>query len=93
MPLEDWVQHSRVDRFLYDWQTLIAGVLALAAGTVADSLEKSEQKDTAEANILVKQAWLGAQSPRFGLVSQDAERLYAVLLLQTGATGEQGGLP
>jgi hypothetical protein len=33
MPLESWVQHSRVDQFLYDWQTLIAGVLAvLAAG-------------------------------------------------------------
>jgi hypothetical protein len=32
MPLEDWIQHSRVDRFLYDWQTVIAGVLALLAG-------------------------------------------------------------
>jgi hypothetical protein len=32
MPLEGWVQHSRVDQFLYDWQTLIAGVLAFVAG-------------------------------------------------------------
>jgi hypothetical protein len=32
MPIEDWVQHSRVDRFFYDWQTVIAGVFALAAG-------------------------------------------------------------
>ena len=32
MPLEDWVRHSRHDMFLYDWQTLIAGVLALLAG-------------------------------------------------------------
>ena len=32
MPLESWIQHSRVDEFLYDWQTLIAGVLALVAG-------------------------------------------------------------
>src|SRR5580704_12583880 len=36
MPLEDWVRHSRHDMFLYDWQTLIAGVLALlaAGGTI-----------------------------------------------------------
>jgi hypothetical protein len=36
MPLESWIQHSRVDQFLYDWQTVIAGVLALIAafGTV-----------------------------------------------------------
>jgi hypothetical protein len=32
MPLESWIQHSRVNEFLYDWQTVIAGVLALAAG-------------------------------------------------------------
>jgi hypothetical protein len=40
MPIEDWVQHSKVDRFLYDWQTLIAGVLALLAGfgTVAATM-------------------------------------------------------
>jgi hypothetical protein len=34
MPLEDWVRHSRHDMFLYDWQTLIAGVLALIAGLI-----------------------------------------------------------
>ena len=36
MPLESWIQHSRHDMFLYDWQTLIAGVLAVvaAAGTI-----------------------------------------------------------
>jgi len=36
MPLEVWIQHSRVDQFLYDWQTVIAGGLALLAafGTV-----------------------------------------------------------
>ena len=32
MPLESWIPHSRVDQFLYDWQTFIAGVLALLAG-------------------------------------------------------------
>jgi hypothetical protein len=36
MPLEDWIQHCEVARFLFDWQTFIAGVLALVAafGTV-----------------------------------------------------------
>jgi hypothetical protein len=34
MPLEDWVRHSRHDMFLYDWQTLIAGVLAVGAAAV-----------------------------------------------------------
>ncbi len=32
MPLENWIRHSRVDQFLYDWQTVIAGVLAFVAG-------------------------------------------------------------
>jgi hypothetical protein len=32
MPLENWIQHSRVDEFLYDWQTVIAGILAFVAG-------------------------------------------------------------
>ena len=32
MPLESWIPHSRVNEFLYDWQTLIAGVFALLAG-------------------------------------------------------------
>jgi hypothetical protein len=31
MPLEDWIQHCNVARFVYDWQTLVAGVLALFA--------------------------------------------------------------
>ena len=35
MPLESWIQHSRVDQFLYDWQTLIAGLLALLAALIA----------------------------------------------------------
>jgi hypothetical protein len=31
MPLESWIQHSRVNEFLYDWQTVIAGALAVVA--------------------------------------------------------------
>ena len=35
MPLEGWIQHSRVDQFLYDWQTIIAGLAALLAAVIA----------------------------------------------------------
>lgn len=35
MPLESWIQHSRVNEFLYDWQTFIAGIFALAAALIA----------------------------------------------------------
>jgi hypothetical protein len=36
MPSEDWIQNYTVARFLYDWQTLAAGLLALlaAVGTI-----------------------------------------------------------
>ena len=35
MPLENWIQHSRVDEFLYNWQSLAAGLVALGAAIVA----------------------------------------------------------
>jgi hypothetical protein len=35
MPLEGWIQHSKVDQFLYDWQTLIAGFAALLSALIA----------------------------------------------------------
>jgi hypothetical protein len=46
MPLENWVQHSRVDQFLYDWQTLIAGVLAVvaAAGTIWATIKSANRE-------------------------------------------------
>jgi hypothetical protein len=34
MPLESWIQHSRVNEFLYDWQNLIAGFVALVAALI-----------------------------------------------------------
>jgi hypothetical protein len=34
MPLESWIQHSRLNQFLYDWQTLIAGLAALLAALI-----------------------------------------------------------
>jgi hypothetical protein len=46
MPLENWVQHSAHDRFLYDWQTLIAGVLAVlaAAGTIWATIRSANRE-------------------------------------------------
>jgi hypothetical protein len=35
MPLEDWIQHCKVAQFLYDWQTIIAGFVALVAALIA----------------------------------------------------------
>jgi hypothetical protein len=35
VPLEGWIPHSRVDQFLYDWQTVIAGLAALLAALIA----------------------------------------------------------
>ncbi|HEV3191729.1 MAG TPA: hypothetical protein VGY54_14565, partial [Polyangiaceae bacterium] len=34
MPLEDWIQHCSVEQFFYDWQTVIAGGLAVAAAVI-----------------------------------------------------------
>jgi hypothetical protein len=46
MPLESWVQHSRHDMFLYDWQTLIAGVLAIVAavGTIWATIRSANRE-------------------------------------------------
>ena len=34
MPIEDWVQHCIVARFLHDWQTGLAGLIALLAALI-----------------------------------------------------------
>jgi hypothetical protein len=49
MPLENWIQHSRLDQFLYDWQTLIAGGFALVAafGTVVATIIIANRQITA----------------------------------------------
>jgi hypothetical protein len=42
MPLEDWIQHCKVAQFFYDWQTIIAGALALlAAGLTVRATKRS----------------------------------------------------
>jgi hypothetical protein len=48
MPSEDWIQHSIVARVLYDWQTLIAGLLAvLAAWRTIRATTKSADREVA----------------------------------------------
>ena len=44
--MEDWIQHCTVARFLYDWQTLIAGVLAVlaAVGTIYATIRSADRE-------------------------------------------------
>jgi hypothetical protein len=62
MPIEGWIQHCKVAGFLYDWQTLLAGVLAVLAAwrtihatVVSASREvKASQEQTAVARDAVR---------------------------------------
>jgi hypothetical protein len=49
MPLEDWIQHSKVTQFLYDWQTLAAGILAIlaAGGTIWATIRSANREISA----------------------------------------------
>jgi len=49
MPLENWIQHSRVNQFLYDWQTVIAGVFALVAAGLAVRAARQRERREVEA--------------------------------------------
>jgi hypothetical protein len=50
MPLEDWIQHCKVAQFLYDWQTVIAGVLALVAAWLTIRATKRSAEREIEAS-------------------------------------------
>jgi hypothetical protein len=56
MPLESWIQHSKVNEFLYDWQTLVAGLIALFAAiiTVWATLRVERGKADREVDALRK---------------------------------------
>ena len=72
MPLEDWIQHFKVAQFLYDWQTVIAGVLAL----VAAWLTIRATKRSAEREIEASQAQTAvAQKQIETTVSLERERV------------------
>jgi hypothetical protein len=49
MPLEDWIQHCSVARFFYDWQTVIAGALALGAAWLAVRAAHQRERREVEA--------------------------------------------
>lgn len=46
MPIEDWIQRCTVARFLYDWQTLAAGILAVfaAVGTIRATIRSADRE-------------------------------------------------
>ena len=46
MPIEGWIQHSIVAQVFYDWQTLIAGVLAVLAAwrTIRATVESANRE-------------------------------------------------
>jgi hypothetical protein len=45
-PREDWIHHWKLAQFLYDWQTLIAGVIAVlaAAGTIWATIKSANRE-------------------------------------------------
>ena len=63
MPLESWIQHSRHDMFLYDWQSLIAAVIAggfavaAAFGSIWATIRSANREiEAAHAQIVAAQA-------------------------------------
>jgi hypothetical protein len=63
MPVESWIQHSRLKEFLYDWQTVIAGVLALLAafGTVVATMIIARRQTIIARNLLI--VWITTIPP------------------------------
>ena len=58
MPLENWIQHCGVAQFLYDWQTLATGILAVlaAVGTIWATIRSAKREiDASQAQTAVAQ--------------------------------------
>ena len=82
MPLENWVHHSALWPFLYDWQTIIAGFLALlaAVGTIWVTRHIANRQIAAsreEADKQIKAA------------REEADRVIAATRAQTEVTAKQ----
>jgi hypothetical protein len=82
MPLEDWIQHCKVARFLYDWQTIFAGFLALAAAvvTVVETRRIANRQIAASAEEADRQ---------IAASREEADRVIAAARAQTEATFKQ----
>ena len=78
MPLEVWIQHSRVDQFLYDWQNLIAGGLALTAGIL-----------TVVVTIWAIRVTRSTAKKQIDASREDADRVIAATREQTEVTAKQ----
>ena len=99
MPLEDWVRHSRHDMFLYDWQTLIAGGLALIAGLITvwvinkqieTTVRLERERDASEASAF--HAMLAAAMDRVRAEADWAKETYPQYVGQAqGATIDPKG--
>lgn len=58
MPNEGWIQNYALARFLYDWQTLIAGVLAVLSAwrTIGATVQSANREvDASQAQTAVAQ--------------------------------------
>jgi hypothetical protein len=51
MPLEDWIPQCQVARFLYDWQTIIAGLAALLAAFIAVVIPEWRAREALRASL------------------------------------------
>ena len=81
MPLEVWIQHSRVNQFLYDWQTVIAGGLALLAGVIAVCVTQRQitaTREQTETTVRLEQERVASESRAFhAMLAAAMERVLA----------------
>ena len=94
MPLEDWIQHCKVAQFFYDWQTIIAGALALLAAWLTVRATKRSTDREIEASQAQIETTIRLERERVSSESETLRRSLAVELRQqiTGAMGAYDGL-
>src|SRR5271165_5857838 len=83
MPMEVWIGHSRVDQFLYDRQTLIAGVLAVLAalGTIRATIRSADREIAAsQAQTAVAQKQIETNLDLARMRAANEERAFRAML-------------
>src|ERR1700722_18245726 len=94
MPLEDWIQHCKVAKFFYDWQTIIARALSLlAAFLTVRATERSTDREI-DASQAQSETPVRLERERLSSESETLRRSLAVELRQqiTRAMGAYDGL-
>ena len=61
MPSEDWIQHCKVAQFLYDWQTGLAGLIALTAALIGLSVTYGLETRKERRDLIVIRASLAIE--------------------------------